>query len=148
MKHYSFDAFGKAGTAPAPAEARNILPFNHPDSPPGITGQTVRSICELRRQRASMFPPKLLGDPTWDILLHLYVAHLEMTRIDITRLTKRTRLPATTVLRRLGVLADEGLLSRSPDRFDSRRVHVALSVDGVAAMERFFTTSGARAGLM
>ena len=148
MKHFALDAFDQADATQAPAalDNKNVsFPFVQPDSAAGITGHTIRGICELRRKRASLFPGKLLSDPTWDMLLQLYAAHLDMMRIDITRLTRRTRLPATTVLRRLGVLEKEGFVTRIPDKFDSRRVYVALSEAGIDAMERCFIASGPRA---
>ena len=108
----------------------------------------VNAICELRRSRQASFPGTLLGDPTWDMLLQLYAAHLDMLRMSITRLTHSTALPATTVLRRLGLLEKGGLVVRAGDPFDARRVFVTLSPAGIEAMDRCFAKSGLRAALL
>lgn len=50
--------------------------------------------------------------------------------------------PATTGLRWLGVLADEGLIVRENDPEDHRRVLVRLTARGITAMERFFDLVG------
>jgi DNA-binding MarR family transcriptional regulator len=137
----------KAAGAPATAGSPNaILPFVRPDS--GINGEVVRGICELRRNRNEAFPGKLFSDPTWDIMLQLYAAHLDSLRISIGRLTRLCGVPATTVLRRLGALEDRELVTRTVDRFDARRVFVALSPMGTHAMDECFSASGLRAALL
>lgn len=136
-----------AESAPASRGSPNVvLPFAQPGN--GITGEIVRGICELRRKRNEAFPGKLFSDPTWDILLQLYAAHLDSFRISIGRLTRHCGVPATTVLRRLGTLEDRDLVTRTTDAFDARRVYVALSATGAQAMERCFTASDLRAALL
>jgi DNA-binding MarR family transcriptional regulator len=142
-----FDSWG-AECAPMPKGGPNIVPFAHPAGGSSITGEIVRSICELRRRRDEVFPGKLFGDPSWDILLQLYAAHLDSLRISITRLTRLSGVPATTVLRRLGTLEDRRLLTRTIDPYDARRVYVSLSPTGVEAMERCFTASGLGTALL
>jgi DNA-binding MarR family transcriptional regulator len=68
--------------------------------------------------------------------------------MSITRLTRSTALPATTVLRRLGLLEKEGLVTRAGDPFDARRVFVTLSPAGIEAMDRCFAASGLRVALL
>ena len=114
----------------------------------GITGEIVRRVCELRRARDAALPGNLFGEATWDVLLQLYAAHVDSQRISITRLTRQCGVPATTVLRRLARLEDRGLLIRTNDPFDARRVYVALSSTGAEAMERCFIASGLRTALL
>lgn len=125
-----------------------VLPFAQPGPGNAVTGEIVRSICELRRNRNEAFPGKLFGDATWDMLLQLYAAHLDSLRVSITRLTRLCGVPATTVLRRLGTLEDRALITRTADPFDARRVYVALSPVGAEAMARCFTASGLAAALL
>ena len=136
----AFDDGGPRSATPAPATV--ISPFAQPGAAAGMTGAAVRRICELRRKRNEIFPGKLFGDPTWDMLLQLYAARLDMRRLSITRLTSLCGVPATTVLRRLGVLEKAGLVVRTDDPLDARRVHVALSFAGAEAMERSFAAAG------
>jgi DNA-binding MarR family transcriptional regulator len=132
-----------ATDAIAPASAGNVVwPFAKQGAPDGITGDSVRLVCELRRKRMECFPQKLFGDPTWEILLQLYAAHLDGRQLSVTRLTRCSRVALTTVLRRLGVLENEGLVTRTDDAFDGRRVNVGLSFFGAEAMHRCFAASG------
>jgi len=140
-------AFDPGKTA-APAASNVVWPFGQPGTARPISAEIVRRVFELRRKREQSFPAKLFGDPAWDMLLQLYAAHLESQRISITRLTRVCAIPATTVLRRLGSLTDAGLVTRSEDPFDSRRVYVALSFSGAEAMDRCFAASGLAAILL
>lgn len=99
----------------------------------------ARKTYALRRKRAAIFGnPDLFGEPAWDILLDLYIAHAEGKPVSVSSACIGSAAPATTGLRWLGVLADEGLILRENDADDNRRVLVRLSSAGLAAMERFF----------
>ncbi|KPF65134.1 MarR family transcriptional regulator [Porphyrobacter sp. AAP60] len=99
----------------------------------------ARKAYALRRKRAAIFGnPDLFGEPAWDILLDLFIAHAEGKAVSVSSACIGSASPATTGLRWLGVLADEGLIQRENDADDNRRVLVRLSKAGLAAMERFF----------
>lgn len=101
----------------------------------------ARKAYTLRRKRAAIFGnPDLFGEPAWDILLDLFIAHGEGKPVSVSSACIGSASPATTGLRWLGVLADEGLIVRENDADDHRRVLVRLSSAGVAAMERFLDT--------
>ena len=136
---------GVGGVRSAPASANVILPFAKQAAPNGLTGDKVRLVSNLRRKRQEILPGKLLGDPTWDILLQLYATHLDGGRMSISRLTRSARVALTTVLRRLAALEERGLVTRTNDPFDGRRVYVALSFAGAEAMDRCFSIAGDRA---
>jgi len=110
--------------------------------PPGVTPRLVKVICKLRREREEFVPARLLADPAWEILLQLYAAHVEQQRVSISNLAAMTGLPGTTALRWLGTLESEGLVGRSGDPLDSRRVFVGLAPAGVRAMNRYFARTG------
>lgn len=114
------------GTERAPRDTRRYLAL-------------ARQAYALRRKRAAIFGnPELFGEPAWDILLDLYIAHGEGKPVSVSSACIGSAAPATTGLRWLGVLADEGLVARENDPQDNRRVIVRLTREGVAAMERFF----------
>jgi hypothetical protein len=93
----------------------------------------------LRRKRAAIFGnPDLFGEPAWDILLDLFIAQGEGKTVSVSSACIGSAAPATTGLRWLSVLADEGLVMRENDPADLRRVLVRLTPAGQAAMERFF----------
>lgn len=119
------DAGAIAGKERAPRDTRRYLAL-------------ARQAYALRRKRAAIFGnPDLFGEPAWDILLDLYIAHGESKPVSVSSACIGSAAPATTGLRWLGVLADEGLVVRENDPQDHRRVLVRLSREGVAAMEKF-----------
>ncbi len=99
----------------------------------------ARKTYALRRKRSAIFGnADLFGEPAWDIMLDLFVAHGEGKTVSVSSACIGSASPATTGLRWLGVLADEGLVVRENDPEDHRRVMVRLTSTGQAAMERFF----------
>ena len=116
------------------------------ETPPARSSRPARShlalarkTYALRRKRASIFGnPDLFGEPAWDILLDLYIAAGEGKPVSVSSACIGSAAPATTGLRWLGVLADEGLVVREADAEDHRRVLVRLTPSGQAAMDRFF----------
>jgi len=99
----------------------------------------ARKTYALRRKRAAIFGnPDLFGEPAWDILLDLFIAHGDGKQVSVSSACIGSAAPATTGLRWLAVLADEALILRESDPQDQRRVLVRLSSAGLAAMNRFF----------
>lgn len=99
----------------------------------------ARKTYAMRRKRAVIFgKPDLFGEPAWDILLDLFIAAGEGKAVSVSSACIGSAAPATTGLRWLGVLADEGLVLRENDPEDHRRVLVRLAPAGQAAMERYF----------
>jgi MoxR-like ATPase len=118
---------------PSPRHARNYVAL-------------ARQAYALRRKRAEIFGnAELFGEPAWDILLDLFIAQAEGKSVSISSACIGSAAPATTGLRWLGVLADEGLVVRENDPEDQRRVMVRLTAAGTAGMERFFNELDARA---
>ena len=99
-----------------------------------ISEHRVTGILEARRARWRCFRPHLFSDPAWDILLELFAAKLGQRRINIGSLGTASGVPATTTLRWIVVLEQQGLITRDNDVLDKRRVFISLSVAGEAAM--------------
>lgn len=119
------------------------LPDQAAPARPPRTGHSrlelARKTYALRRKRTAIFGnPDLFGEPAWDILLDLYIAHAENKPVSVSSACIGSATPATTGLRWLSVLADEGLVLRENDPEDQRRVLVRLTSVGIAAMDRFF----------
>jgi len=91
-----------------------------------------------RRARADVFGGSMLREPAWDILLDLYVAHLDGTAIRVSSACIAACVPATTGLRWLSVLEDKGLISRTNDD-DARASLVELTSHGVRKMTEYVT---------
>lgn len=105
--------------APAPPPGR--------DAVPAIGAPLVRALIRLRRMRAQFFEPALFADPAWDMLLDLTAARLEGRDVAVSSLCIAAAVPATTALRWIKAMTDQGLLVREADPDDRRRVHMRLS---------------------
>jgi len=117
-------------------------------SAPPVTSRLIKLMSAVRRERQALFPGALGTDSCWEVLLQLYSAHLDQHRINIGKLTRRSGLPATTVLRTLETLADAGLSARARDPLDRRAVMVELTEAGATQMQMFFARSGPLAVLL
>lgn len=128
------------------ARLRDVAAVSDSAAPARPTGRSerrylalARQAYALRRKRAVIFGnPELFGEPAWDILLDLYIAQAEGKPVSVSSACIGSASPATTGLRWLGVLAEEGLVLRENDPEDNRRVLVRLTGKGTAAMETFF----------
>lgn len=101
----------------------------------------LRQILRRRRLRANHFPQELFADPAWDILLDLYIAHLESVPVSVTNACIASGVPVATGFRWLMRLQGLGLVERAEDKADGRRVHVSLTERGVAGMREWLETA-------
>ncbi|MBF9153159.1 winged helix DNA-binding protein [Novosphingobium jiangmenense] len=95
----------------------------------------AREIYAARRRRHKYLPADLFGEPTWDILLDLYVAARESRRVPTTSACIGAHVPPTTALRWLRILEARGMVEREDDGKDGRRTFVRLTPSGLAAMD-------------
>lgn len=98
----------------------------------------VRSIIRARRQRSHHIDADLFADPAWDILLDLYAGEIGQRRLTVSSVCIAAAVPATTALRWIGTLEARGLIQRSNDPLDGRRVYVRLTGKAVEAMSNYF----------
>lgn len=96
----------------------------------------AEQILRRRRQREAYFGKHIFADPCWDMLLDLYVAQKKHLRpVSVSSLCIASAVPATTALRWIDTLVQEGLVVRRPDPRDKRRVLVALTDEGSGKMD-------------
>lgn len=100
----------------------------------------VQTVIRGRKLRAKVFNRDLFADPAWDILLELYACELAMQRICVSSLGYAVEVPQTTVLRWLKVLEQEGLVVRTSDPVDGRRIWMTLSPAGSQKMAAYFAS--------
>jgi DNA-binding MarR family transcriptional regulator len=105
---------------------------------PTVTARDVRQVIRQRRLRDELFEPELFADPAWDMLLDLYAAKLDRSRVSVSSLCIAAAVPATTALRWIKTLTDNGLFERHADMHDARRIFVQLSDGATQAMHRYF----------
>lgn len=68
--------------------------------------------------------------PAWRILLALLVADAQGRKVATSDIALLVELPATTGLRHLTALADQGLVERVPDSHDKRRIWLEITRKG------------------
>lgn len=98
----------------------------------------VEAMIRTRRRRTKQFPSDWFSDPAWDILLFLYMSHLEGTGVTVGDVGHGTGNRPTTAIRWLDIIEAAGLLERRRCSKDSRRVFVFLNEAGTAAMTQYF----------
>ena len=112
---------------------------------PDLSAETVRAVIRARRVRTRFFPEHLFADPAWDMLLDLLQAEIAQLRVPVSSLCIAAAVPATTALRWLKTLVQEGIFVRRADPHDGRRVFVELAPEASRALRRYFAEVGAPA---
>lgn len=101
----------------------------------------ARMLYAERRRRDRTFPTDIFGEPSWDILLDLFVARGEGRRVPTTSACIGAHVPPTTALRWLRLLEGQGLIEREEDERDGRRTFVRLSTKGMDLVGNFLDAS-------
>lgn len=102
-----------------------------------LTAREVRSIIKVRRARTRFFESELFSDPAWDMLLDLAAARLEGRKVPVSSLCIAGGVPATTALRWIRMMTDQGLLERAADPEDGRRIFIELTDCAFERMRRY-----------
>ena len=131
------DLAGEMRTAAGGGERREWLAPATLRSNDNLLNLAVFIYDQRRRRCAVIGGPELFGEPAWDILLDLYIAHARGKNVSVSSACIGSAAPPTTGLRWLGILQDEGLVLREADPRDHRRVNVRLSDEGIARMETY-----------
>lgn len=136
------------GPGAAPGLAPAAPPAPAPSAPPAeLTRETVHAVIRARRLRARFFAEELFADPAWDMLLDLLQAEIAQIRVPVSSLCIAAAVPATTALRWIKTLTDNGLLVRRADPHDGRRVFVEMAAATSQAMRRYFAETGKLCGV-
>jgi hypothetical protein len=105
---------------------------------PDVAVETVRAVIRARRLRARYFSEELFADPAWDMLLDLFQAEISKLRVPVSSLCIAAAVPATTALRWLKTMVQQGIFVRRADPHDGRRVFVELAPQSSNALKRYF----------
>lgn len=100
----------------------------------------AEAVQNARYARAEAFPKlaSLIADPTWDILLALFIAHERGETMTVIKACDSTFAPKATAIRHIRLGEQQGYINRAADTVDRRRVFLALAPDGVSAMRTYF----------
>ena len=101
--------------------------------------QLARRICHWRRKRDAMFDPVIFADPEWDILLDLFAESGFGRRVSMSSLCIAASVPTTTAVRCINAMIDQGVLAKSRDANDARRVLIELTEETRAKMRAWLS---------
>jgi len=121
-----------------PAVSASVIEVSPNADAPPVSAETVRTVIRARRLRARFFSEELFADPAWDMLLDLLQAEISHLRVPVSSLCIAAAVPATTALRWLKTMVNQGIFVRRADPHDGRRVFVELSPDASSALRRYF----------
>ena len=131
----------RLSTGPAaPARATDMPPAT--GDLPDVSADVVRSVIRARRMRSRYFDEEMFADPAWDMLLDLLQAEIAQLRVPVSSLCIAASVPATTALRWLKTMTEQGIFVRRADPRDGRRVFVELAPTASQAMRRYFADAG------
>lgn len=102
-----------------------------------ITAKMLQGILKARSSRNLYFSAELFSDPAWDMLLDLFLAKMKDEKIVVSSLCVGSGVPISTAHRRLNVLEKKGLILRTRDQKDTRRVFVELTLEGERKMRLY-----------
>ena len=125
-----------------PGDQQRPAPAPQTGEAPQISPDVVRSVIRARRLRERYFQADLFADPAWDMLLDLLQAEIAQLRVPVSSLCIAAAVPATTALRWLKTMTDQGIFRRRADPHDGRRVFVELSPEASIAMRCYFADVG------
>jgi len=103
----------------------------------------ARAQLHARREREGIFGEGLFFEPAWDMLLELFVAHLEGRKITVKNACVASAVPQTTALRYIAHLVERGLIVRQRHPADSRSSHLVLTDEGCAKMIDYVSRASA-----
>ena len=137
---------GDEDTGPRGVETKvasyNAPPVAMPSHEREVDAARVRDMIRVRRLRDRFFGEEMFADPAWDMLLDLFAAELEDSRVSVSSLCIAAAVPPTTALRWITNMTEAGLLQREADPGDRRRAFIVLTPKAGRAMREYFNALG------
>jgi DNA-binding MarR family transcriptional regulator len=96
--------------------------------------ELARKMQSMRARVVDLLPRDVFRDSAWDMMLELFVAEQQKRLVCVKELILVSGETSTSALRRIDRLEAAELLRRRNDPVDHRRVAVALTSKGNAAM--------------
>lgn len=110
---------------------------------------TAKALLAARRRRATSFAGLRFYDPSWDMILELYVAMREQRDLAVSQLCGLSGGSTTTALRHLEHMEALGYVRRASDSNDRRRLIVTMLAPLTEAVDKWLDLqiAGTRLGL-
>lgn len=103
-----------------------------------ISKEAVEWVIAMRRARSKYLSGDLFAEPAWDLMLDLLRAEIVGTRVSVSSACIAARVPATTALRRLSILAEQGVIIRKRHPSNRTVILVELSRGASQTLRRYF----------
>lgn len=97
-----------------------------------------RTLILERKLVTQIIGPSHCASPVWDMLLDLYVADREGRSLYIWPLSVAGNVPISSAHRKIDAMVQGGMVIRSTDESDRRRVGIQLSPSFRLALESLF----------
>lgn len=91
----------------------------------------AKRLRDVRKSRVRFLDQDLFGEPAWDMVLALYIAHIEQYRLKVTDLVHESLASSSTALRWIIRLQKIGLIVRRENPMDHRSFYLEMPDDGV-----------------
>lgn len=88
--------------------------------------QQAERLLKWSRKKAETlnFGSGLFNDSCWDMCLDIYICDLKGEKVTISSVAHSSSIPLTTAMRYINLMAEEGLLHKSPNPDDNRMIFV------------------------
>lgn len=110
---------------------------------PDASGVSLRAVAERlyseRRRRSEYFPPGLFGEPAWDLLLALFIAHEDGRELDLADAYRAAEVEPGAGPALLRRLEEDGLVARSRRQGDEVHQRVRLTERAVERLGDYLT---------
>lgn len=122
---------------PDPSRSREALWASWDNPNPWNDRAIAMAAYRARRERDRFFPERIFFEPSWDMLLDLFIADSDGKKIAITSLAIASAVPQATALRYMTTLIELDLAVRTRDPADSRRSIISITPSGRRAMSDY-----------
>ncbi len=121
-----------AFSGPSAVPAKAVL--QQPITDERLAARARRTLARRRWRDRCLGAPELLGEPTWDILLELFIKHVEDNQISVSSAAYASYVPLTTALRYIAQLEAKGWVAKAECPHDRRRSYLQLTPHGLSLM--------------
>lgn len=121
-------------------ELRAVLPSRH-DKANATNGPVASDILKrarnelrFRASRSQLLPNWLFGEPGWVILIDLFTRQMTGKTTSVSSACIASGAPATTALRAIQRLEEDGLICRTRSEADARLRYIQLTPAGLSCV--------------
>lgn len=126
--------YSSSSRSPLPSQQpQTLFRFSSNDTDKAV--RIARKLWNARSRRNASFGTDLFGEPSWDILLDIFVHQHTGGETTVSSACYGSRVPQTTALRHVANLEAQNLLISSRSSHDGRLRIIKLTDEAVAKMK-------------